>query len=366
MSESLRAGVTVRAATVADAAALAAFAARAFRETYAHLNDEAQTSAHVTRTFSESRQRAEIDDPMRRMLVIEVDGALAAYALVHLGVPAPAGPLSEGPAELERIYVDAPWHGRGLSDALMDAILEVTGAANVESLWLSVWEENARAIRFYQRRGFREVGMMTFMYGHEAQLDKVLVRSVRERRGPMLAQPAKLSRPAFMLRLQRGREGRDLIACVRSDGTTSWLRRRGGLPRRDRALIALEGTLGVAGGVFAQVAEGRELIELLRAEHATDPGALGWSLRFAALLDAEAASPKHATLAEVRAALTAAHDAEPVALDDASLARVRAAMGALESAWGPLAADEALEFVFAPSQADGLGPATRIAPPSAP
>ncbi|MBI3789676.1 MAG: GNAT family N-acetyltransferase [Gemmatimonadetes bacterium] len=354
MSAALHAGVTVRVAVPADAAALAAFGARTFAATYEHDNDPAHTAAHLARTFTPERQLAEITDPGRVMLLAEVDGELASYALVHVDSPAPVTGVTGRVGELERIYVDSRWHGRGLADAMMDAILEHTAQAGVEALWLAVWEKNARAIRFYERRGFREAGTTVFMYGNDPQNDRVMVRHVRDRRGPAPNAPAKVARPVLTVRLQRGRDGRDLLVCVRADGTTSWVRRPHGMPRRDRALLALEGTLALQGGVFAQVAAGAELLELLRPERADDAGPLGWSLRFAGLLDAEAVAPRKAGLAMVEAAVRGPH-ADVLALDDAMLTRVRAAAMAIEAAWHPLPADTALEFAFAPGVPDGLG-----------
>lgn len=356
----VQSGVAVRPAMLADAAPLAEFGRRAFLDTYGPDNDPAQTAGHLARTFGEALQRAEIAGPHTHMIVAEVDGALAGYALVRADAMAP---VAEGPtaqAELARFYVDTPWQGRGLADALMDAALETSGLLGAEALWLTVWDRNARAIRFYARRGFREVGIATFLYGTDPQQDLVLMRVVRERRGPSAAgAPARVVRPALRVTLQRGREGRDLIACVRADGTTSWLRRPGGLPRHDRALLVIEGTLGLPDGVFARVAGGGELLELLRAESAAQPNALGWSLRFATMLDAEAVAPHAAGLEAVRVALLGGADAAtaPMALDHAQLAAVRAADAQLEATWRTVGPGERLEFTLTPGEALGLSAA---------
>ncbi len=361
MSGVTHTGVVVRDATVADALRLAEFGARTFAATYAHVNDPAHTAAHVSRVFGESLQRAEIEDPARQLLLVDVDGVLAAYALLHLGAPCPVTWTEGVQAELERLYVDTPWQGRGLSDALMDALLERGVARGADSLWLGVWQENARAIRFYERRGLREVGTTTFLYGDEPQIDRVYVLALRERRTPVIGAAVKVVRPELTVRLQRGRDGRDLLVCVRADGTTSWLRRPTGLPRRDRALLAIEGAVALEGGVFARVAEGAELLELLRPEHTTMQDALGWSLRFAALIDAEQASPSLATLAMMQATLAdRSHEVmSPVVLDEALLAEIRSRVAELEATWRRVPAGEALEFAFTPGVSGGLSAPVR-------
>lgn len=41
-------------------------------------------------------------------------------------------------------------------------------------MWLAVWEENPRAIGFYQKHGFTPVGRQDFRVGGERQTDLVL------------------------------------------------------------------------------------------------------------------------------------------------------------------------------------------------
>jgi ribosomal protein S18 acetylase RimI-like enzyme len=42
-------------------------------------------------------------------------------------------------------------------------------------LWLGVWEENPRAIRFYDKCGFMPVGSQDFNLGAARQRDRVMV-----------------------------------------------------------------------------------------------------------------------------------------------------------------------------------------------
>ena len=51
------------------------------------------------------------------------------------------------------------------------------------TLWLGVWEPNPRAIRFYTKWGYEDVGGQTFMLGDDPQQDRVLSHSLDQRRG---------------------------------------------------------------------------------------------------------------------------------------------------------------------------------------
>ena len=45
-------------------------------------------------------------------------------------------------------------------------------------MWLGVWEENPRAIRFYQKQGFVEFGEHIFQLGDDAQRDVLMKKSL--------------------------------------------------------------------------------------------------------------------------------------------------------------------------------------------
>jgi len=48
------------------------------------------------------------------------------------------------------------------------------------TLFLVAWERNPRAIAFYRKQGFREVGAQPFQLGQDVQTDRVMERALRE------------------------------------------------------------------------------------------------------------------------------------------------------------------------------------------
>lgn len=180
----------LRHATPADAAVLAAFAARTFRETYAPPAgpcDPADVEAYVAGHFGPERLAAELADPRLRVLVAESGGTTAGYAVVRVASRpddaadfAPvadreaAALLAAATAELARLYVDRPWYGRGLGATLFDAARAEASAAGAGALWFSVFQRNPRAVAFYRKRGARTIATATFTMGRELQDDWLL------------------------------------------------------------------------------------------------------------------------------------------------------------------------------------------------
>lgn len=177
--------ITIRRAVPSDAELLAQFAARTFAETYAHANSSDDMTLHLTRTYSTEQQLAAIVDPAVDVLVAEADAQLAGYAQLR-AVAAPECVHDLPSIEVWRFYVDRPWHGRGIAQALMDAVSDAARARDARSVWLSVWSRNDRAKAFYSRCGFRQLGTTTFVLGTDVQDDWVMAMALDQRpeRGP--------------------------------------------------------------------------------------------------------------------------------------------------------------------------------------
>ena len=158
----------------ADAAALSSFAERSFRDAFGALNDPADVDAYCTRAFTPRAQQLELDNADMTTFLVRKQAELLGYA--QLQEAEPHAGVEELPAILlRRIYVDRDWLGTGVADALMRAVAAEATARGARSLWLTVWERNPRAIRFYSRLGMCPVGEADFLLGRALQRDLVMV-----------------------------------------------------------------------------------------------------------------------------------------------------------------------------------------------
>ena len=180
----MRVDISVRVATVDDAPLIADLAARTFRETFGPDNTADDMTAYLARSFGLSKQRRELADPSVSYLLASVGDDIAGYAMLQDSRgEAPAcvarkDDESAAPVELVRFYVTSQWHGRGVAQSLMSVCFDQARSRGGRTLWLGVWERNARAIKFYEKCGFRDVGAQVFWLGGDRQMDRVLVRSL--------------------------------------------------------------------------------------------------------------------------------------------------------------------------------------------
>jgi len=167
----------IRQGTLADAALLSEFGARTFTETFAADNTPEDLAAYIATSFNVAQQTAELEDPGATFLIAEVDGRAAGYAMLHKGQPE-KGVEGANPVELVRLYVSRDWLGRGIGEQLMRACIDDARQAGHDTIWLGVWERNARAQAFYRKWDFRMVGEHVFQLGSDSQRDILMERTL--------------------------------------------------------------------------------------------------------------------------------------------------------------------------------------------
>jgi ribosomal protein S18 acetylase RimI-like enzyme len=164
----------IRRATIADAAPLAAFAERVFIDTFGDENDPDDLRAHIEATYGIAQQSDEICDRDTATLLVERGGDLIGYAQI-CRKRVPPGVAGTSPIEIYRFYIDHSAHGTGIAQALMAAAFAQAREWGADVIWLGVWEHNPRAMAFYRKFGFADVGSLDFFVGPDRQTDRIYV-----------------------------------------------------------------------------------------------------------------------------------------------------------------------------------------------
>lgn len=168
----------IRPALRGDAKQLARLAERTFRDTFGAMNTPANMDAHCRASYGEFIQAGEILDRGMTTLLSEDEHGLAGFAQMRWN-GAPECVVASSAGEIHRLYVLQGWHGKGVAQDLMTACLAAMEAHGSDVVWLGVWEKNPRAISFYRKSGFVEVGDHVFTVGDDPQRDIVMARPVR-------------------------------------------------------------------------------------------------------------------------------------------------------------------------------------------
>jgi diamine N-acetyltransferase len=167
--------VALRAAEPADAPRIAVLGTQVFLETYAPDGISAELASEVLGTLSPEVTAAALARNDQRFIVAERAGHLLGYAQWRPGSGHEAVG-SKAPAELFRLYVLQRFTGLGLGTQLLQAVEEASAAAGADTVWLTAWSGNARALAFYPRRGYRDVGPTPYVIEGNTYENRVFVR----------------------------------------------------------------------------------------------------------------------------------------------------------------------------------------------
>lgn len=165
--------IFLRACTIGDIDILRELSLKTYYETFAHLNTPEDMAAYLEDAFNVERLTKELNDPNSSFFLLYAADSLAGYLKLN---EAPSqtdinDPLS---LEIERIYVSSEFQGTGLGRYLMEQAITIATERNKKYAWLGVWEKNEKAICFYKKNRFYEIGTHTFVMGEDVQSDYVM------------------------------------------------------------------------------------------------------------------------------------------------------------------------------------------------
>jgi ribosomal protein S18 acetylase RimI-like enzyme len=165
--------IEVRQATLADNNMLSDLGRRAFQEAFGRYNDPGDMQAYLDLSFDPERIKNQLLDPLVIYLVASYQGIPVGYAkLVRKNKCGQYS--SDKQMQMERIYALDAYVGKKIGKALMLESLRIAKEEGNEYLWLGVWQENQRAIKFYKDFGFEIIGVKQFKIGNEINDDYVM------------------------------------------------------------------------------------------------------------------------------------------------------------------------------------------------
>lgn len=141
-----------------------------FYETFSKSNTEENMRKYLEEGFSKEKLESEINNPGSAFYFAQENDEVLGYLKLNTG-KSQTEIKDEKALEIERIYVLKAFQGKHIGQLLYEKAIEVAKEINADYVWLGVWEENSKAIGFYNRNGFVEFDKHIFKLGDEEQTD---------------------------------------------------------------------------------------------------------------------------------------------------------------------------------------------------
>jgi len=167
-----------RPAVAADALCLGVLSTQVFLDTYAPQGIRPAVAREALANHSVACYEALLADPDTTVLVAELEGHLVALSVVRNGL-GPTGAADAAAAKLDHLYVQEPFTGRGVGRDLLRQAEKAAAARGAEQLWLTAWVGNTRALQFYPRCGYDDLGETTYTIEGESYANRVFGKRVR-------------------------------------------------------------------------------------------------------------------------------------------------------------------------------------------
>lgn len=144
----------------------------AFREAYKP--HQANYDAYIQETYTPETVKQVLQDSAQQVYWLLYGEEIA--GIIRFGINPKPDMLPNAPlVEIKRFYLYPAFHGKGGAQWLMDAVAQWAMERSLKGIWLIVAEASERAISFYLKWGFKQVGSAPFRMGDMIEQDRVML-----------------------------------------------------------------------------------------------------------------------------------------------------------------------------------------------
>ena len=165
--------IEISKATVSDLETIQNISIQTFVETFASVNTPENIANYIKESFNSEQLKTELNNANSQFYVAYSNAEAVGYLKINFG-DAQTESINENALEVQRIYVLQKFHGKNIGQLLLDDVKKIAKGSGVDSVWLGVWEENHRALRFYTKNGFVVFDKHVFIMGNDEQTDLLM------------------------------------------------------------------------------------------------------------------------------------------------------------------------------------------------
>ena len=157
--------IRVIIANSSHADVIASIGKQSFRDAFAHLfENREELFEYLEYTYDRHKILKSLEKENNIFFLAFVEHVPVGFAKVKkYSLNEQIGSIAQ--MELQKIYVLSYYHGSGAGQALLGAVIDLANKVQPDFVWLDTHIQNEKAIRFYERNGFRRGGKYLFTIG---------------------------------------------------------------------------------------------------------------------------------------------------------------------------------------------------------
>jgi ribosomal protein S18 acetylase RimI-like enzyme len=165
--------IQIKRATINDIEFLQNISRKTFYETFSWANSEENMNKYLKEDLSIDQLSGELINRNSEFYFAMLNDNVIGYLKLNFG-KSQTELKDDKAVEIERIYVLKEFQGKKAGQLLYERAVEIANQKNADYIWLGVWEENPRAINFYNKNGFVEFDRHVFKLGDDEQTDRMM------------------------------------------------------------------------------------------------------------------------------------------------------------------------------------------------
>ncbi|MBI3233349.1 MAG: GNAT family N-acetyltransferase [Bacteroidetes bacterium] len=168
--------IIIRGAEQQDVANIAVLKQQVWIATYADRGIRVEFSDYVLSEFTQEKVSRAISDKNKVILIAEIDNHCVGCAEIAFNTKCPVESIDA--PEITTLYVLERFLGQGIGKILLTKAIIIVKRMNFEDVWLTVFHQNDRAISFYKKNGFTEIGKTHFVMDGNYYENIVMIKRI--------------------------------------------------------------------------------------------------------------------------------------------------------------------------------------------
>jgi ribosomal protein S18 acetylase RimI-like enzyme len=165
--------IEIKKATILDLDSIQKISTQTFTETFAAVNTPENITDYIKNSLNLEQLTAELNNTNSQFYIAYSNSEVVGYLKINFG-DAQTETINENALEVQRIYVLQNFHGKNIGQLLLEEVKKIAQTTGVDYIWLGVWEENHKALRFYTKNEFVVFDKHVFMMGNDEQTDLLM------------------------------------------------------------------------------------------------------------------------------------------------------------------------------------------------
>ena len=170
--------VALKKCTLNDLFTLKGLSVINYVDTYGQDKTPKSMAKYIDKRFSVEKLSRELINENSLFYFMYIDDMLCGYVKLNKykaqkDIKAPKS------LEIDGVYILKDYQGKGLGKEFLNQIIKIAKNDSKEFIWIGICEKNIKAISFYKRNGFKEIGKHSFKVGEELQSKFIMHKYIK-------------------------------------------------------------------------------------------------------------------------------------------------------------------------------------------